>query len=498
MTAKVASAEHRNKCSVEELDARYGIEGAHAGHVVALALALFDATHELVGAPADDRRLLAAACRLHDLGYAVNPRQHAQSGQEIVLRQGLDGFTLAQRRDIAAAIGLHSPRGRSHPARLRAGRRPESLRALRLAAYLRVADGLDYCHLQDATIDGIQLRTGGLRVMVHCGLFPQNVEVAARRSALWRDVFRLGLQLVLARDGSVRSGEVLARGLNVFEAVRRLLFLHYRTILMNLEGVLQAGDDEALHDLRIAIRKARAVLRGFRKVLAQTSAGRLEGDLQRLNRALGPARDLDVWIAFITSGSVKLRLAGNRNWDKFVGHQRDQRRLQQATVRRHLCGSAFTTLQTRFDRVLRIELPRATRHSPSAVVEGMARRMLAKYLRAALELAELRHAKSPEKLHRLRIALRRARYLSVFFFPVLGPAIDRLRKRAHAVERTLGDIRDTSLALTRIRDEGPSPPRLLVSQLRRSHRSAVARLDRVWPRLEDPALMRQVRRTLQD
>ena len=83
-------------------------------------------------------------------------------------------------------------------------------------------------------------------------------------------------------------------------------------------------------------------------------------------------------------------------------------------------------------------------------------------------------------------------------FRSLGPAIDKLRKRAHAAERVLGDIRDTSLALTRIQVEGPNPPRLLVLQLRRNHRRAVAKLDRVWARLEDPALMLQVRRVLHD
>ena len=490
--------EHRGKCSVEELDAKYGIKGAHAVHVAALALTLFDATHELAGAPADDRSLLEVACRLHDLGYGVNPRQHARIGQEILLREGLDGYTTAQRRDIAAAIGLHSPRGRSHAGRLSAGQPPESLRALRLAAYLRIADGLDYCHLQDATIVEIQPRNGVVRVLVCCGQFPQNVEIAVRRSALWCDVFSRELQLILARRRSPRSGDLLVKGLNVFEAVRRLLFPQYRTIVINLEGVIKAEDDVALHNIRIAIRKARAVLRGFRKLLEQTSARRLDGDLQRLNRALALARDLDVWIAFITSGSVKMRLARNRNWDKFVGHQQAQRRLQQATVRRHLSGSAFTTLRTRFGRLLRIELLRASQHSPPTPIEGTAKRVLAKHLRQALKLAKLRHARSPEKLHRLRIALRRARYLGAFLSPVLGPAIDKLRKRAHAAERVLGDIRDTSLALTRIQVEGPNPPRLLVLQLRRNHRRAVAKLDRVWARLEDPALMLQVRRVLHD
>jgi CHAD domain-containing protein len=497
VTAGSPPGERRGRSSVAELGAKYCRESAHADHVTALALTLFDATHELVGAPEDDRGLLEAACRLHDLGYGVNPRRHAQIGQEIVKREGLAGYSPAQRRDIAGAIGLHSLRDRGHPVQTPAGQPPESLRALRLAAYLRIADGLDYCHLQDATIVGFQPRNGVVHVLVRCCQFPQSVEIAVRRSALWRDVFSRDLRFVLAGGPPHRFADLLTRELGIFEALRRLLFREYRAMAMHLEGVLRCENDQALHDLRIAIRKARTLLRGFRKPLTPTSARRLDGDLQRLNRALGAARDLDVWIAFLTSGPVKLRLAGNRNWHKFTDHQRELRRLQQVTVRRHLSGSAFTTLQTRFGRLLRVELPREIERVPTVPIEAVARRALARQLRRAMHLAELRHAGSPKKLHRLRIALRRVRYLSLSFSPVLGPVIDRLRKRAHAVERVLGDIRDTSLALTRIQHEGPTPPRLLVSQLRRSQQDAMAKLERVWPRLDDPALMLRVRRTLE-
>ena len=53
-----------------------------------------------------------------------------------------------------------------------------------------------------------------------------------------------------------------------------------------------------------------------------------------------------------------------------------------------------------------------------------------------------------------------------------------------------------ALALAQIQQEGPPPPRLLVAQLKRSHQSAVAQLERVWPRLDNPALLLRVRRAL--
>ena len=284
--------------------------------------------------------------------------------------------------------------------------------------------------------------------------------------------------------------------LDAREAVRRLLFPEYRTILINVAGALQGEDDEALHQIRIAMRKARAVMRGFRKPLASTSARQLEDELQRINRALGLARDLDVWLAFLAHFPGQEQLRGARHWSGFVAHQRARRQLQQATVRRRLSGSALRTLRRRFDRLLRLELPRVIAQLPAVPLAPVARHLLEKHLRRALKLAKLRHATAPEDLHRLRIELRRVRFLGGFLAPVLGPAIDQLRKRAHAVERVLGDIRDSSLALTQIRNEGPVPPRLLVRQLRESQGDAVAQLDRVWPRLADPGFLRRVRRAL--
>src|SRR5664279_731832 len=96
--------------SIEELCVKHGNEQAHTAHVAALALSLFDATAGLLAVPAEDRPLLEAACRLHEIGYSVSPRRHARAGYEIVRSEGLQGFTSSERNDIAAAIYLHPAR----------------------------------------------------------------------------------------------------------------------------------------------------------------------------------------------------------------------------------------------------------------------------------------------------------------------------------------------------------------------------------------------------
>lgn len=373
---------------------------------------------------------------------------------------------------------------------------PEPRRALALAAYLRIADGLDYCHLQDVSIAGIRQSRQRICVRIRSGRFPPGLEVARRRSDLWCKLFPVDIHLAPAAHGSKKLAACPKPASNAYEAARRLLFQQYRTVLLNVEGALLADDNEALHDIRVAIRRARTVLRVLRKPLAQTTAKPIERNLRQLNRSLGTARDLDVWIDFLTNETVKRRLARHPRWKRFVVHQQELRRLQQATVRRHLRGPAFSALRVRWGRFLRIELPHAAASSPPLTLDKVARQTLSKYLRQAMKMAELRHSQSPKKLHRLRIVLRRIRYLSGFFGRGLGLPVEKLSRRVRAVEKALGDMRDVDLALLRILDEGPTPPQLLVQKLERRRQTATASLKMAWRRLDDPQFLEKVRREL--
>jgi CHAD domain-containing protein len=125
------------------------------------------------------------------------------------------------------------------------------------------------------------------------------------------------------------------------------------------------------------------------------------------------------------------------------------------------------------------------------------RLVLAKNLRQALDLAQFRRARSLEKLHRLRIALRRVRYLGAAFAEILGPSVGAMVKRIHGVEAALGRLRDTELAFARIRREGPAPPRLLVLRLEHRRTKAVAELASAWQKLAQPGFLAGVRRKLE-
>jgi len=482
------------RLSIEELCAKFEVETGHGYHVASLALRLFDGTHGLCGIPAEDRAVLEAACLLHDVGFSIDPRRHAEVGPGLVQREKIAGFSIAQVEAVCVLIRVHGSGLRLEKARLLTKRQPDPRRTLYLAALLRLADALDSCHLQDAVVVSVRATKRRIRVGVRCAHFPQNVEAARQQASLWREAFPVDVDIRLVGGGPRPA--LVGAAVPFVEAIRRLLFLHYRTMVINVEGALAANSDEALHDLRIAIRRMRTVLKAFRGPLAGTSAERIERDLQQLNRILGIARDLDVWIGFFSRESVSRQFTGHRLWGGFVAHQLEVRRLQQATVRRQLHGARFTALRIRIARFLRLELPRVASAGHQVPVAGPARQAVRKSLRQAMELGHLRRSRSPDKLHRLRIALRRVRYLGGFFGAALGRPVRKLGRRAHALEGVLGEMRDADLALARIRQEGPTPPRLLVRQLDRLRQADSATVENAWSRLQEPRFLLGLHRLL--
>jgi len=64
-------------------------------------------------------------------------------------------------------------------------------------------------------------------------------------------------------------------------------------------GMVEKGQDDAIHQVRVSCRRLRSDLKLFRKLLAGDWAGELRSDLATLARACGEARDLEVISALV-------------------------------------------------------------------------------------------------------------------------------------------------------------------------------------------------------
>jgi len=126
---------------------RYDHEEAHSRHVCKLALELFDQLQALHGLSALERQWLEAAALLHDIGWSQAGQAHHKASLRLILRERLPGWSDEEALIIANIARYHRksvPRSKHrHFARL-SSKRQESV--IRLAALLRLADGLDRLH----------------------------------------------------------------------------------------------------------------------------------------------------------------------------------------------------------------------------------------------------------------------------------------------------------------------------------------------------------------
>lgn len=141
---------HQEAAVVEGLRAfgrRCGYREEHAEQVALLSLSLFDQTRELHGLGEEERALLQAAAMLHDVGSFVSYNRHHKHSYYLLYHADLPGFTDRERELIATIARYHRRSGpKDRHLEFQRLNPDERIVVRRLAALLRVADGLDRGH----------------------------------------------------------------------------------------------------------------------------------------------------------------------------------------------------------------------------------------------------------------------------------------------------------------------------------------------------------------
>jgi CHAD domain-containing protein len=380
---------------------------------------------------------------------------------------------------VAGLVLLHAgrPADRFLDPRVAAVANQKRLR--RLGAILRVADGLDHGHIQDAEITTMRLRNQVLYVTVRSDGYVGNVAWADRKADLWREVMPVDIRLVAAPRAKSKGPfhRAVPKDADVVDAARRILALQYRIAADNRDGALDGSDPEALHDLRVALRRARAALRFFRPLVAVPSARALGKGLADITSRLGPVRDAEVWLAFLDEAQAAIKDPRDPAWLAYRERQQalhERRRV----LKEILSGDATCHVMDQMAYLVRIELPalqRALDPEPYRAVAGK------KVRRAYKRLCEGRRSvrrMSADEAHSLRKRCKRVRYWAEFTEMVLGPGIRRLGVCLKAVTGALGDLHDMDVHLEE--SVGENAPGELRHHMVRVRKEALDRADAAW------------------
>ena len=259
--------------------------------------------------------------------------------------------------------------------------------------------------------------------------------------------------------------------------------------------VLEKGDADAIHDMRVATRRIRTTLQACEGagVYADKRLRSLRKRLSAVADDLGQIRDLDIFLKRV------------RDWvGSDVERERDLEALRDLLASRRLAGyeRLVARLSRRKHARLIDDLERFTGAAPSdgqgcVLTRHYAGSILWPRYERVLRYETIIADAEPPTLHQLRITCKRLRYGIEIFATPLGEGVTPVRKALTAAQSHLGDVQDLTVALrlvAKLLQDDPANEGLrdFQSSLTSERAELLARVRDIW----EPLRSRDIRDAL--
>src|SRR5450432_3699558 len=231
--------------------------------------------------------------------------------------------------------------------------------------------------------------------------------------------------------------------------LRRLLAV----IEANLPGALGDVDAEFLHDLRVALRRSRAVQRELRRVFPPSELAHFRAQLRWLQRATGRARDIDVYVLEFDEYRLQLPEVVRGDLDPLLTVLQQRRASARRGMVRALRSERASSLLRDWGQFLvGIESGRVSGGPDAArAIADLAAARIAKVYRRMVHMGrEIDLDSPPEAYHELRKKGKELRYLLELFAAPLYPAdvVKPMIKVLKSLQDVLGRHQDREVQVT--------------------------------------------------
>jgi inorganic triphosphatase YgiF len=263
---------------------------------------------------------------------------------------------------------------------------------------------------------------------------------------------------------AIRAEKIrVRRGMSTTEAFRTIGRSALRHIAAN-EAAVRRSDSEGVHHMRVGLRRLRAAISLFSKLLGDQETERVKSELIWLTSELAPARDLDV---YVRNEIEPLRGAApaRRGMKELAGALTSRRdaafgKARAAVESRRYRSLLLDTLQW-LETGDWAEHQRRYGHLP---IEGFAADILARRTKKAMKKAKRIRQLDGQQRHKLRIAVKKLRYASDFFGSLFAGR--KAKKRLPDFKARLTDLQDRLGALNDIKVHQKLAPKLVAGKPR--------------------------------
>ncbi len=271
------------------------------------------------------------------------------------------------------------------------------------------------------------------------------------------------------------------------EQLRPYLRHQYARMLAHDPGVRVGSDPEDLHQLRVASRRLRSVLKTAAPILDGAWVDEIRGELAWLGGELGPARDLDVLVPYLRQEAGALDPADRKALAPLFKKLELQQSVARKAVLKALRSERYLALLASIEAAAAGPPPGGTGSLRTAVTHEF------KKLRKAMRAVD--EGPTDDAIHRARIKGKRARYATELLEDELGKPGAKLLAAAKDFQDAAGEHQDAVVAEARIRAllRGLRAQRtalaagMLVSRQRERRDAAARALPKAWRRYEEAA-----------
>jgi CHAD domain-containing protein len=230
----------------------------------------------------------------------------------------------------------------------------------------------------------------------------------------------------LPLSSPLRGNPVPAAG----EQIRRLI----ERVAFQANRAAKAPSPDAIHDLRVAIRRTEQALATFKRLLPRKATKRVRKQLKTVLGSAGAVRDCDIAVKIL----LKFRQPEAADLRR---HIRARRKAAEGSLQAELKGLSLRTKVSRWLAHLRLhgpqtEIQRETRAVAAAALPRLAQR----FFEAGDSAAASHHC--GEKLHEFRIQAKKFRYTLELFAPIYGPALTEWIGEIKFAQSILGKMND--------------------------------------------------------
>jgi CHAD domain-containing protein len=227
--------------------------------------------------------------------------------------------------------------------------------------------------------------------------------------------------------------------------------------LRSLDPPVRRGEIDAVHQMRVAIRRLRSTLQSFPAIFPAEPARRLRAELKWLGGVLGEARDSEVLSARLRRALAEtpVELVLGPVHARVEGHFAPREAAARSAVLEALDSPRYLAMLDDLAKLL--ENPPVTTRA-AAPARTLSADVARAWRRTRRRMRRARQAPAGRPrdvaLHETRKAAKRARYAAEATRPVFGKKARRFARRMKQVQSVLGDHQDAVNARAAAREIG--------------------------------------------